>query len=449
MAQQYDLAIIGTGTAATVAALRARDAGWRVAVIDMRRFGGTCALRGCDPKKVLVDAASALDHAARLQGKGITGDVRIDWQQLMAFKRRFTEPVPERKERLYADKGIDALHGQARFTGTNTLAVEGATLQARYILIAAGVEAAPLGIPGEDYLVDNEALLTMDRMPRDIVIAGGGYIAAEFSHVAARAGVHVAILHRGPRMLAQFAPELVAMLMTSFNALGIEVHTGTAVEAIEKCGDRYRVHASKANSPLVFEGDLVVHAAGRAPDFKSLDVEAGGIELEHGKLRLNDYLQSVSNPAVYAAGDVAGKGPPLTPVASYDARLAVANMLEGNHQQAEYRVVPSVAFTIPPIASVGLDEARARAENLRFTVNCQDASHWFSARHSAQPVYGFKLLLEDGSGRLLGAHLVGPNADELINVFALAIRMNLTANELRAALFAYPTSASDIASMLS
>jgi glutathione reductase (NADPH) len=449
MAQQYDLAIIGTGTAATVAALRARDAGWRVAVIDMRRFGGTCALRGCDPKKVLVDAASALDHARRLNGKGISGDTRIDWQQLMAFKRRFTEPVPQRKERLYADKGIDALHGLARFAGANALAVDGAALEARYILIAAGVEAAPLGIPGEEYLVDNETLLTMDLLPRDLVIAGGGYIAAEFAHVAARAGAHVTILHRGGRLLPQFAPELVAMLKGSFDAAGIEVHTGTAVEAIEKCGARYRVRASHKDSPLEFEGDLVLHAAGRAPDFKSLDVEAGGIELEHGKLRLNDYLQSVSNPAVYAAGDAAGKGPALTPLASYDARVAIANILEGNHQAVEYRVVPSVAFTIPPIASVGLDERRAGKENIRYTVKCRDASHWFSARHTAQGVYGFKVLLEEGSGKLLGAHLVGPNVDELINVFALAIRLNLTADELKAALFAYPTSASDIASMLS
>jgi glutathione reductase (NADPH) len=142
-------------------------------------------------------------------------------------------------------------------------------------------------------------------------------------------------------------------------------------------------------------------------------------------------------------------GPPLTPVASYDSKVAVANILEGNHQKVDYRVVPSVAFTIPPIASVGLDEATASKENIRFRVNCKNASHWYTARHTAQPVYGFKVLLEEGSDRLLGAHLVGPNADELINVFALAIRMNLTASDLKAALFAYPTSASDIASMLS
>jgi glutathione reductase (NADPH) len=449
MAQQFDLAIIGTGTAATVAALRACDAGWRVAVIDMRRFGGTCALRGCDPKKVLVDAAAAVDHARRLQGKGISGATRIDWQELMAFKREFTEPVPERREKLYADKGIAAFHGLARFTGKNTLEVDGASLEARYILIAAGVEAAPLGIPGEEYLVTNELFLTMDVLPRHIVIVGGGYIAAEFSHIVARAGARVTILERGPSMLPLFAREMVALLMASFRAVGVDVYTNTKVEAVEKCGAGYRVRASNENSPLAFDGDLVVHAAGRAPNFASLQVEAAGIELEKGKLQLNEYLQSVSNPAVYAAGDTAGKGPPLTPVASYDAKVAVANILEGNHQKVDYRVVPSVAFTIPPIASVGLDEAKATKENISFRVNCQNASDWYTARRTAQPVYGFKVLVEEGSDRLLGAHLVGPNADELINVFALAIRMNLTASDLKAALFAYPTSGSDIAAMLS
>jgi glutathione reductase (NADPH) len=229
----------------------------------------------------------------------------------------------------------------------------------------------------------------------------------------------------------------------------VEVHTRTRVEAIEKSSAGYRVRAATDSGPAVFDADLVLHAAGRAPDLEALCVQAGGVEVDKGKLRLNEYLQSVSNPAVYAAGDAAAMGPALTPVASYDAKVAVANILEGNHESVDYRVVPSVAFTIPPIASVGLDEAQAAKQNIRFRVRCQNAAHWYTARHTAQPVYGFKILLEEESERLLGAHVVGPNADELINVFALAIRMDLSASKLKAILFAYPTSASDIASMLS
>lgn len=448
MAKQYDLLIVGTGTAATVAALRARDAGWRVAVIDYRRFGGTCALRGCDPKKVLVDVAATLDQARRLHGKGIAGEVHIDWQELMAFKRRFTDPVPEAKERFYADKGIDAFHGHARFTGANVLEVDGEPLEARHILIAAGAEPARLGIPGEEHLVTSEMLLTMDLLPGRITLVGGGYIAAEFSHVAARAGAHVTIVHQGASMLSQFAPELVNWLMPAFREAGIAVHTHTQVEAVEKCGPGYRVRASHDGKPLVFEAELVVHAAGRKPDFGLLDVAAAGIELHKGRLRLNEYLQSVSNPCVYAAGDAASMGPPLTPVASYDAKVAAANILEGNHQTVEYRAVPSVAFTIPPIASVGMDEAEATEKELKFRVSCQNGSDWFTARHSAQTVYGSKILVEQGSEQILGAHLVGPHVDELINVFALAIRHRLTAGDLKSMRFAYPTSASDVVAML-
>ncbi|TFW30751.1 dihydrolipoyl dehydrogenase family protein [Massilia horti] len=448
MHKQFHLLVVGTGTAATVAAWRARDAGWSVAVIDYRRFGGTCALRGCDPKRVLVDAAAAYDDAKRRHGKGLAGEVRLDWQVLMNFKRTFTDPVPEKREALYADKGIAAFHGHARFTGANVIDVDGDTLEGRYILIAAGAEPANLGIPGEQYLVTSETLLTLDLLPHRILIVGGGFIAAEFSHVAARGGAQVTIVGESDRMLSEFAAETVDWLMPAFDAAGIEVHTGTAVEAIEQRDGAYLVRASKDGKPLQFNADLVVHAAGRKPDLQALGVEAAGIELEHGRLRLSGYLQSVSNPAVYAAGDAASMGPQLTPVATYDAKVAIDNILKGNHRTVDYSVVPSVAFTIPPIATVGLDEQEANDKQLKFRVCCANAADWFTARRSAQPVYGYKILVEEDSGRILGAHLVGPNVDELINLFALAIRHGLSADALKETLFAYPTGASDIGSML-
>ena len=167
-----------------------------------------------------------------------------------------------------------------------------------------------------------------------------------------------------------------------------------------------------------------------------------------GRLKLNQLLQSTSNPTIYAAGDSAQSGPPLTPVSSQDAEVAAANLLEGNHRQPDYRGVPSVAFTIPPIAMVGLSESKAREQRLRFKVNSRKASDWFTARQAAEPTYGFKVLVEEGSGRILGAHIVGPHADEVINLFALAIRHGLTADDLKGTIFAYPTGASDIGYML-
>ncbi len=447
--EKFDLIVIGTGTAARVAAMRCRAAGWTVAVIDCRPFGGTCALRGCDPKKMLVGGASALDHARRMEGKGIVSDgLHIAWPGLIAFKRSFTDPVPQRHEEGYAAKGIVTFHGQARFTGRNSIAVEGQTLEARHILIATGARPVTLGLPGEEHLITNEEFLALEALPQRIVMVGGGYIAAEFSHIAARAGAQVTLLQRGERMLTHFEPELVGWLMERFQVIGIDVRTGTTVEGVEKTGSGYRVNASSGGQVVTVETDLVVHAAGRVPAIDSLDLKAAMVAVKDGRLQLNEHLQSVSNPAVYAAGDAANSGPPLTPVSSHDAKIVAANLLEGNRHKPDYRGVPSVAFTIPPIAAVGLSEAEARRKGLKFRVQTQKASDWFTARQAAEPVYVFKTMVEDGTERILGAHLVGPHANEVINLFALAIRHGLTAEALKSTMFAYPTGASDIGYML-
>jgi glutathione reductase (NADPH) len=188
MTQRHDLVIIGTGTAAMVAAMRMRAHGRTVAVVDFRPYGGTCALRGCDPKKVLVSGAETINLARHMQGNGVEGTIDIDWPGLITFKRSFTDPIPKKHEQAYKEKGIEALHGKARFTGRNVLKVENETLEARQFLIAAGAEPVKLGILGEEHLVRHEDFLNLQRLPRRIVLVGGGYIAAEFSHIAARGG---------------------------------------------------------------------------------------------------------------------------------------------------------------------------------------------------------------------------------------------------------------------
>ncbi|WP_188053913.1 dihydrolipoyl dehydrogenase family protein [Sphingosinithalassobacter sp. CS137] len=444
----FDLVVIGTGTAAMVAAMRVRGAGWSVAVIDEKPFGGTCALRGCDPKKMLVAGAEVIDAERRMQGKGIAGDVHVDWADLIAFKRGFTDPVPEKHGRRYHEKGIATFRGHARFTGVNSLSVAGTELRGRHILIASGAEPIRLDIPGAEHLVDNEAFLAMESLPRRIALVGGGYIAAEFSHIAARAGAQVTVLQRGPRMLPQFEPELVGWLMDAFNTIGVRVLTKTAVTAIEKSGDAFAICAETNGETVTVHADLVVHAAGRAPALDRLNLAAANVAVERGRLRLNDFLQSVSNPAVYAAGDAAQMGPPLTPVSSHDAKVVAANLIDGNHRKPDYRGVPSVAFTLPPIAAVGMGEDEATNAGLRFQAKSERASDWYTARRVAEPVYGYKTLVEEGTGRIVGAHIVGPHADEVINLFGLAIRHGLTADDLKSTMFAYPTGASDIGSML-
>ncbi len=444
----YDLIVIGTGTAAQVASARVRKAGRSVAVIDNRPFGGTCALRGCDPKKMLVSGAETIDMTRRMKGRGVVGETRIEWKDLIAFKRTFTDAVPQKREQSFAAQGIDAFHGTARFTKHDTLDVDGRALQGRHIIIASGARPAHLGFPGEQHVVTSDAFMELENLPARIALVGGGYVAAEFSHIAARSGAKVTVLQRGERMLPQFDPDLVGWLMESFREIGIDVRTRNTVKAVERHGNEYRVHAQTSEGEMVVQADLVVHAAGRVPDIESLNLTDGHIAAENGRLLLNEYLQSVSNPLVYAAGDAAAKGPPLTPVSSHDAKVVAANLLEGNSHRPDYRGVPSVAFTLPPIASVGLSEAAARQHAGKVRVNAGKVPDWYTARRVGETVYGYKTLFDEESGQILGAHLVGPHVDEVINLFGFAIRHGLTADKLKSTMFAYPTGASDVGYML-
>jgi pyruvate/2-oxoglutarate dehydrogenase complex dihydrolipoamide dehydrogenase (E3) component len=296
----YDLVIIGSGTAAQAASSRVRAAGWSVALVDHRPFGGTCALRGCDPKRVLISGAEAIDAETRMRGHGVTGEARIDWRDLMMFKRSFTDAVPRNLERDFAENGIDAFHGVARFTGRDAIVAEGREFKARYTLIAAGARPIPLDIPGQEHAVTSDVFLELDRLPARIVLVGGGYIAAEFSHLAARAGVHVTVLQRAEQMLPAFDPDLVGWLMEKFGELGIDVRTRTTVQRIDKTGGGFIVRASTDGQEQEVAADLVVHAAGREPDLTALDLAAGGVATENGRVKLNELLQSASNPKVYA-----------------------------------------------------------------------------------------------------------------------------------------------------
>lgn len=449
MDEPYDLIVIGSGTAAQVVIARVRKRGWRVAVIDHRPFGGTCALRGCDPKKMLVSGEEAIDAVRRMKPHGIDGEVRLDWPALMAFKRSFTDPIPAKQARHYSELGVDAYQGLARFVAPDRIEIEGRELVGRHILIATGASPVPLGIPGEELVSTSDEFLELETLPRRIVLIGGGYIAAEFSHLAARAGAQVTIIQRGARLLPQFEESVVGWLMPSFDALGIAVHTGFTVDSVRHTEEGLTVRAiSPIGSPITVTADLVVHAAGRVPELASLNLAAGDVAVDQGRIRLTPGLQSVSNSRVYAAGDAAGSGPPLTPVSSHDAKVVAANMLDGAGARPDYRAVPSVVFTVPPIAAVGLSEADAHSKGLRFRVNAASVPKWFTARRLNEAIYGYKVVIEEETGVILGAHLVGPSADEVINLFALAIRSGLTAETLIDTMFAYPTAASDVGYML-
>jgi glutathione reductase (NADPH) len=399
---------------------------------------------------VLIGAAEAIDWIRRMKGKGIQAEqLRIDWPELMRFKRSFTEPVPKRREDGFAKAGIAAFHGRARFVAPTTVQVGEETLEGRYVVIAAGMVPADLEIPGTEHLTTSDQFLELNELPRRILFIGGGYIAFEFAHVAARAGSQVTVLHRGPRPLPLFDPDLVDQLVEQTRELGVDVHLGTEAIGIEKSSGELIVRALASEERSTFQTKMVVHAAGRVPEIKDLNLDAVGIECEKRGVRVNEFLQSVSIPTVYAAGDAAASGgPPLAPAASYEGQIVAANLLKGNHQRSNYLGIPSVVFTIPQLAAVGLSERGACERNLKFSVKKEMTSTWYSSRRVAETYSGYKVLVEEGTDRILGAHILGSEAGEVINLFALAIRSGMRATDLKHILFAYPTSGSNMTRML-
>jgi glutathione reductase (NADPH) len=451
MPTSYDLVVIGTGEAGSPAAFACREAGWNVAIADSRPFGGTCALRGCDPKKVLVGASELVDWSRRFRIKEVvSGDLRIDWPGLMRFKTTFTAPVPKRREEAYAEAGIVALHGVVQFLNPHTLRIGGEEVEAKHVLVASGAKPRRLSVPGEQLLTTSDEFLELMQLPSRLVMVGGGYISFEFAHIAARAGAHVTIVHKGERPLEKFDPDLVDRLVSASRDLGIEVRLNTTVDGLERRGDDLVVHTrTNDGEASTIETDAAVHGAGRVADINELDLAAGNVAWTECGVTVNEFLQSVSNPSVYAAGDAAASGGlPLTPVASYDGELAAENLLKGNHRRVEYRGTPTIVFTTPSLAAVGLSEAAARERGLLFKTNMGDSSDWYSSRRLAAAPSGYKVLLDDATGEILGAHVLGPSAEELINVFALVMRTGLTTSSLRDAIFGYPTASSDISYMI-
>src|SRR6266851_1308958 len=256
--KNFDLIVVGTGAAGTSAAYACRSAGWNVAIVDSRPFGGTCALRGCDPKKVLVGATEVIERTRQMAGKGIASeDARIDWPALMRFKRAFTDPVPADREQQFLQTGIAVFHGRARFTDKTTIKVGDDTLIGRFVLVVAGARPATLNVPGEEYLTTSDEFLELDRLPSRIIFVGGGYISLEFAHVSARAGAQVQILHRGARPLERFDPDMVGQLVKATEELGVPVRLNTAVQSIEYFFGHTTTHATDTDALQSFKNMLL------------------------------------------------------------------------------------------------------------------------------------------------------------------------------------------------
>lgn len=449
--QQHDVIVIGSGTAGYTAAHACRKAGKSVLVADKRPFGGTCAMRGCQPKKILVAAATAMHRANALHGQGITGESRLDWPSLMRFKRDFTEAVPEKSVQGFHDAGINTAHGAVTFTGPNQMRIGSDTHTAEHIVIAAGTVPRTLPIPGADLLLDSDAFLELDNLPESIVFLGGGFICFEFAFICALAGVRTTIVHRSDRFLRNFDTDMVDQLLEAGRNLGITLLPETRVEKVEQAGPNLMLTLS-GREPSELRVHAAVVAVGRVPEVHDLALDVAGVAASPRGVTVNAFMQSVSNPAVYAVGDVADTPYQLATTADMEAETAAANILGGNRTQADHMAVPHAVFSMPTLAGVGMSEKGARQaaekQGFQLAVNTGDATVWMTSRRIGQKHAAYKVLLNQDAGTILGAHLLGHNAEEMINIFAMAIKFGLTRTQLKSLLWAYPTHVSDIKYMI-
>ncbi len=445
----YDLIVIGAGTAGIGAANKCASQGWSVAIVDELPYGGTCALRGCDPKKILRRGAEILDSARLLQGKGIDANgLSINWGDLMAHKHGFTDPVPQSMEEGLADNGVETLHGSARFTGKNRIDVDGTPHEASHFLIATGARPRPLDFPGHEHLVDSTRFMELEELPKRILFVGGGFISFEFAHLAARVGSTPVIIDRGTRPLKGFDPDLVELLVARGNAAGIDVQRSTTIAGIDKTATGLRVSVDRSGARETIECDLVVHGAGRLPDLAGLDLDAAGVAWGRQGVSVADHLQSTTNPAVYAAGDAANTpGMALTPVAGFEGRVVASNMLKGATTVPDYTGVPTAVFTIPELVRVGLLEQEARDKGLDIDVRYRDTSGWYSNYRVGETTAATKFLVDRATDQIVGAHLLGPEYGELVNIVGLAMKLQLTTRQLKSMTATYPTVGSDLGYM--
>jgi len=426
----YDLAILGGGSAAFAAALRASELGARVLLVNDGPIGGTCVNVGCVPSKTLIRAAENAHWNGLSRFRGIKPEGgRIDFPELVREKDELVASLRQAKyvDVVAEDPRVEVRAGRARLLGSGALAVAGETLQADRILIATGTRPARPAIPGLDEagVWDSTRALDAASLPRELIVLGGRYIALELGQMFARLGSHVTIVQRSERILPDQDPDVADALAASLRAEGIEVRTGHAVQEVGRDGARRFVDVRHEGRGVRLQADAVLAALGRTPNTEGL----GDVALDpRGFVRVDDQLET-SLPGVYAAGDVIGN-PMYVYAAAYEGGLAAENALSSAPHPRDYTAIPWVIFTDPQLAGVGLDETQARAAGIAVYVSLLPLDKVPRAL-AARDTRGFvKLLRVRGEDRLVGARILAPEGGEQIMEASLMIRFGLSTREV-------------------
>lgn len=451
MSEEFDIAIIGGGNAgfAVSAVAQTADPALRLAMIEDAEFGGTCPNRGCTPKKVLVAAGEALDTIARAGGHGIdVGAARLDWGKLIDREKAMIDFIPGAMEGVAA-KRAEVIRGKARFTGPNSLQVGDRSISAKSIVVATGSHPRPLPIPGAELMITSDEVLSRREQPASVTFIGGGVIALEFAHVYARAGTKVTILEAMDSLLPRMDQGAVEALTRATISLGVAVHTSVSVHSVTKATDgSLQVRYSKDGVESEINSTAVVNGTGRIANIDGLGLDAGNVAHDKGRVSTHGSLRSVSNPSVYFAGDVLATSPQLSPVATYEGRIVGENIVHGTSKEPDYRVIPQAIYTNPALASVGLTEAAAREAGLEFEVRENDLSGWFSSKSYLEDDVYAKVLVEQGTAKILGAHMVGHHAADLVHLFAFAMKFDITAEQMKDTIYAFPSFSSDVKNLV-
>lgn len=439
---EFDLAIIGAGPAGYVGAIRAAQRGAKVALVEKDRIGGTCLNRGCIPSKALLYAAETAELARKAPSWGVKVNFEgFDLERLRGFRDRTVERMVKGVETLLKSYQVTVFQGEASFLDPMTLKIateEGEKrIKARNFLVATGSEPIVPPISGANLpgVVDSDEITRLENVPSSLVIIGAGVIGMELATLYSALGSKVTVLELLPRILPPVDGTIASRFLALMKKRGVEVLTSVKVEAIEPEGEKLKVIGS-GERPLELLADKVILAVGRRPCTRGLNLEGIGVEIEKGFVKVDSYLRT-SIAHIYAAGDCVG-GALMAHKASYEGEIAVENAL-GHSRTPDYRAIPYCIYTFPEMAGVGLTEEAAKEEGVDYEVATfpftANARAW--AMDSAEGLV--RLIYEKGSGKLLGAHIMGPWAGELIGELALAVRLQLKAGEVALTVHPHPS----------
>ncbi len=441
----YDLFVIGAGSGGVRAARISASFGARVGICEDMRVGGTCVMRGCVPKKLLVYGAHFHEDIEDAQAYGWSVDpssVSIDWPRLIAKKDAELQRLEGVYHNILKTAGVDMIDGRGVLVDAHTIDVNGRAITAERILIATGGWPSMPDIPGIEHVITSNEALDLADLPKRMVVVGGGYIAVEFAGVFNAVGVEVTEIIRAPKILRGFDEDVRDHLSEEMTKKGITIRSETVIEAIEKTDNGYTL---KLGGGETLETDLVMYATGRSPKTANLGLEALGIETDrNAAIVVNDQFQtSVDN--IYALGDVTNRVN-LTPVALAEG-MALARALYNNQPTAvDYTNIASAVFSHPPIGSIGMteDQARERGDIDVYVSSFKPMKHTLSGRDERGLM---KLIVEQKTDKVVGLHMVGPDSPEIAQGFAVAIKAGATKAQFDTTIGIHPTAAEELVTM--